>query len=89
MSVITLPNLDPKNATALFDKVVGLSREITGSVLQKDSWIEAGEAQQAKGAERLKALREQAKAEVHNQKARLHEQKASAQGSRQRAAAES
>ena len=49
MSMLTMPNLDPKNATALLDKVVGLSREITGHVLQKDRWIEAGEAQQHKG----------------------------------------
>lgn len=80
------PNIDPKNATALIDKVVGLNREIVGHVLQKKSWIEAGEAQQAKGTEKLRALREQAKADVHASKARGHEEKATAQNQKQRAA---
>lgn len=80
------PNIDPKNLTALIDKVVGLNREVVGHVLQKKSWIEAGEAQQAKGTEKLRALREQAKADMHSSKARVHEEKASGQNQRQRAA---
>lgn len=83
---MALPNMDPKNATALLDKVVGLSREITGRVWQKESWIAAGEAQQNKATEKLRALQEQAKAELHSSKARLHEKKATVQDQKQRAA---
>lgn len=82
-----VPHIDPKNATALVDKVVGLGREITGEFLNRKSWVEAGEAQQAKGTEKLKALREQVKAEMHGAKARAHEQKANAHDQKQRAAA--
>ena len=70
-----IPRIDPKDATGLFDKVVGLGKEVVGEVFDKQRLIEAGEAQQAKGTERLKAVREQTKADAHQAKARTYEQR--------------
>ena len=43
-----IPRIDPKDATGLVDKVVGLGKEITGEFFDRTRLIEAGEAQQAK-----------------------------------------
>jgi uncharacterized protein YjbJ (UPF0337 family) len=67
--VMRIPRVDPKDAAGLTDKVIGLGKEIVGEVLDQNSLIEAGEAQQAKGTEKLKALRQQAKADAHRAKA--------------------
>jgi uncharacterized protein YjbJ (UPF0337 family) len=75
MATIRIPRIDPKDATGLFDKVVGLTKEVAGEVLDNTRLIEAGEAQQAKGTEKLKAVREQAKAEAHKAKAKTFEQR--------------
>jgi uncharacterized protein YjbJ (UPF0337 family) len=64
-----IPRIDPKDATGLFDKVVGLGKEVFGEVFDEQRLVEAGEAQQAKGTEKLKAIREQAKADGHKAKA--------------------
>lgn len=64
-----IPRVDPKDATGLFDKVVGLGKEIAGEVFDEPSLIKSGEAQQAKGTEKLKAIREQTKADAHKAKA--------------------
>jgi uncharacterized protein YjbJ (UPF0337 family) len=64
-----IPRIDPKDATGLFDKVIGLGKEVFGEVFDEQRFIEAGEAQQAKGTEKLKAIREQAKADAHKAKA--------------------
>ena len=70
-----IPRVDAKDATGLFDKVIGLGKEITGEVFDHESLIEAGEAQQAKGTEKLKAIRQQAKADAHKSKAKTYESK--------------
>ena len=70
-----IPRVDPKDATGLIDKVVGLGKEITGELYDRSSLIESGEAQQAKGTEKLKAVREQAKADAHKAKASTYEAK--------------
>ena len=70
-----IPRVDPKDATGLIDKVVGLGKEITGEIFDRENLIEAGEAQQAKGTEKLKAIREQAKADAHKTKAKAYESK--------------
>ncbi|MBV9097694.1 MAG: hypothetical protein JO079_06530 [Frankiaceae bacterium] len=70
-----IPRIDPKDATGLYDKVVGLGKEVVGEVLDQQRLIEAGEAQQAKGTEKLKAIREQAKADAHKAKASTYEQR--------------
>ena len=64
-----IPRIDPKDATGLIDKVVGLGKEVFGEVFDQQRLIDAGEAQQAKGTEKLKAIREQAKADAHKAKA--------------------
>jgi uncharacterized protein YjbJ (UPF0337 family) len=75
-----IPRIDPKDATGLFDKVVGLGKEVFGEVFDEKRLIEAGEAQQAKGTEKLKAIREQAKADAHKAKAKtLDERERAAQ----------
>ena len=75
-----IPRIDPKDATGLIDKVVGLGKEVFGEVFDEQRLIDAGEAQQAKGTEKLKAIREQAKAEGHKAKARtLNERERAAQ----------
>jgi uncharacterized protein YjbJ (UPF0337 family) len=70
-----IPRVDPKDATGLFDKVVGLGKEITGEIFDRKNLIEAGEAQQAKGTEKLKAIREQTKADAHKAKAQAYDAK--------------
>jgi uncharacterized protein YjbJ (UPF0337 family) len=64
-----IPRVDAKDATGLIDKVVGLGKEITGEIFDQQRLIAAGEAQQAKGSEKLKAIREQTKADAHKAKA--------------------
>jgi len=70
-----IPRIDPKDATGLFDKVVGLGKELVGEVFDEDRLIKSGEAQQAKGTEKLKAVREQAKADAHKAKAKTYDQR--------------
>src|SRR5437764_955491 len=60
-----IPRIDPKDATGLFDKVVGLGKEVFGEAFDERRLIEAGEAQQAKGTgTRVEGRDAHAKAEV-------------------------
>jgi uncharacterized protein YjbJ (UPF0337 family) len=68
-----IPRIDSKDALGLFDKVAGLGKEILGVVVDDDRLITAGEAQQDKGSEKLKAIRDQAKADAHRAKAQAHD----------------
>ncbi|HWB67496.1 MAG TPA: hypothetical protein VG708_11795 [Mycobacteriales bacterium] len=68
-----IPRIETDNATGLIDKFIGLGKEVVGEVFDNQRLIEAGEAQQGKGIEKLKALRKQAKARSHEQNARSHE----------------
>jgi uncharacterized protein YjbJ (UPF0337 family) len=70
-----IPRIDPKDATGLFDKVVGLGKEVVGEVFDEQRLVDAGEAQQARGTEKLKAIREQTKADAHKAKARTLDQR--------------
>jgi uncharacterized protein YjbJ (UPF0337 family) len=74
-----VPRIDPKNALGLLDKVVGLGKEILGTVTGRDRIAKAGQVQQEKGSERIKAVRAEVKAETH-------ETKAAAAGQAQKAA---
>lgn len=74
-----IPRIDRKNALGLLDKVVGLGKEIVGTVIDRDHLAKAGQVQQDKGSERIKAVR----AELD---ARKHRMKASTAGQAQRAA---
>jgi uncharacterized protein YjbJ (UPF0337 family) len=64
-----IPRIDPKNAAGLVDKVVGLGKEIVGTVTNRDNLTKAGQVQQEKGAERLKAVKAALQADSHQTKA--------------------
>lgn len=70
---VQIPRIDPKNAVGLLDKVVGLGKEITGTVIGNDRITDAGQVQQDKGTERLKAIKAQAKAESYSGRAAASE----------------
>lgn len=63
-----IPRIDSKNALGLLSKVIGLGKEIAGSVIGNDRLAKAGQVQQDKGTERLKAVRDQAQASKHETK---------------------
>lgn len=64
-----VPRIDPKNALGLVDKIVGLGKEIFGTVANQERLKKAGQIQQEKGTERLKAVQAQFEAEAHESKA--------------------
>ena len=64
-----IPRIDPNNAYGLADKVVGLGKEIVGTLTNRDQLRKAGQVQQEKGTERLKAIQAEARAEAHEAKA--------------------
>jgi uncharacterized protein YjbJ (UPF0337 family) len=78
---VQLGTIDVNKLRGIGDKAVGLSKELIGAVTGNDALQEAGEAQQEKAAERLRALRSEVKAEAKEAKADVLEQ-------RQRAAAD-
>ena len=63
-----IPRIDGKNALGLVSKIVGLGKEIAGSVTGNSRLREAGQVQQDKGTERLKAIRAEAEAKKHQVK---------------------
>jgi uncharacterized protein YjbJ (UPF0337 family) len=65
-----IPRIDPKNVLGLVDKVVGLGKEILGSITGQDRLSKAGQVQQEKGTERLKAVQAEADAKAHQAKAK-------------------
>ena len=71
---LQIPRIDPKNAAGLLDKVVGLGKEIAGSVTGNSRLREAGQVQQDKGTERLKAIQSELEAKSHKAKAATAEQ---------------
>lgn len=69
-----IPRIDPKNAAGLADKVVGLAKEVVGTLTNQDRLRKAGQVQQDKGTERLKAVQAQARADGHEAQATAAEQ---------------
>ena len=67
--------MDLKHVRGLTDKGLGLGKEVLGSVIGNQRWVDEGEAQQARGSEDLKALRAQAEADKHKAKAKAAESK--------------
>jgi uncharacterized protein YjbJ (UPF0337 family) len=67
--------IDPEKLRGIVDKVFGLTKEIVGEVVGNSRLQKEGEAQQAKGTERLKALRKQFEAQAKEAKADVYEQK--------------
>jgi uncharacterized protein YjbJ (UPF0337 family) len=66
---VQIPRIDPKNAVGLFDKVIGLGKEILGTVTNQDRLKKAGQVQQEKGTERMKAVQSEVEAQGHKTKA--------------------
>jgi uncharacterized protein YjbJ (UPF0337 family) len=64
-----ISRIDPKNLLGLVDKVVGLGKEIVGSLLGEDRLTKAGQVQQEKGSERIKAVQAELGAQAHGTKA--------------------
>ena len=64
-----IPRIDAKNLQGLLDKVIGLGKEIVGSVFDNDSLTQAGQVQQEKASERIKALKAEVRADAHEAKA--------------------
>jgi hypothetical protein len=65
-----IPRIGGKNALGLMDKVVGLGKEIAGTIAGRDRLAKAGQVQQDKGTERIKAVRAEMDAKKHQTKAR-------------------
>jgi uncharacterized protein YjbJ (UPF0337 family) len=74
-----IARIDPKNAKGLVDKVVGLGKEIVGTLTNSERLEKAGQVQQEEAAERIKSIKAELRADVH-------EAKASAAGRAQRSA---
>lgn len=66
---MNIPRIETRNAAGLIDKVVGLGKEIVGTLAGRDRLARAGQVQQDKGAERIKAIRAELRAETHQAKA--------------------
>lgn len=64
-----IPRIDTRNVLGLLDKVIGLGKEVAGSVVGNGRLRKAGQTQQDKGTERLKAVEAQLRAEKHEVKA--------------------
>ena len=69
-----IPRIDIKNALGLIDKIAGLGKEIVGSVVGNDRLEKAGQVQQDKGSERLKAVKAATSARKHEAKATAAQQ---------------
>ena len=65
--------LDTNKLRGLGDKVVGLTKEVVGTVVGNDRLARAGEEQQSKGTETLKALRKEVEAARKRREADAHE----------------
>ena len=64
-----IPRIEPRNALGLLDKVIGLGKEIAGSLTGQQRLTKAGQVQQDKGTERIKAVQAELAAKVHQSKA--------------------
>lgn len=64
-----IPRIDPKNVLGLVDKVVGLGKEILGTLTGQDRLARAGQVQQEKATERLKAIKSEVAADAHKTQA--------------------
>ena len=69
-----VPRIDPKNALGLVDKIVGLGKEIVGTLTGSNRLAKAGQVQQDKGTERIKAVTAEVQAQQHKARAKSAEQ---------------
>src|SRR3954470_16941707 len=68
-AVMQIPRIDPKNVLGLADKMIGLGKEIVGTVTNRGQLSKAGQVQQEKGTERVKAVQSETKAKAHKARA--------------------
>lgn len=66
---MAVQRIERESLLGLFDKVVGLSKEIVGTLAGQENLAKAGRVQQQKGTERLKAVKAEVEAEAHDAKA--------------------
>lgn len=67
--------IDLNKLRGVADKSIGLGKELVGTVVGSERMAEAGEAQQDKATEKLRALRKEAKAEAKEAKAEASERR--------------
>ena len=67
--------IDVNKLKGIGDKAVGLSKELVGTITGNERMQEAGEAQQEKATETLRALKAEAKAQAKDAKADMLEQR--------------
>lgn len=67
--------IDLNKLRGVADKAIGLGKETVGTLIGNDRLAEAGEAQQERATEQLKALRKEAEAQKLEAKADAHEQR--------------
>ena len=67
--------IDLNKLRGLSDKAVGLYKEMLGTLFGNERLTTAGEAQQERATEQLRALRSEMKAQAKEAKAELFEQK--------------
>lgn len=67
--------IDLNKLRGVADKAVGLGKETLGTLLGNDRLAEAGEAQQDRAREQLKALRKEAKAQKLEAEAEVQEKR--------------
>ena len=65
--------IDLNKLRGVADKAIGLGKETFGTLIGNERWAEAGEAQQERATEQLKALRKEAKAQKLEAEADAHE----------------
>ena len=70
-----IPHISPKNASGLFDKVLGLGREVAGTLFDNGSVKKAGQIQQEKGTEKLKAVESELDAQRYDAQAKAAQTK--------------
>ena len=70
-----LGSIDLNKLRGVGDKAVGLGKELVGTLTGNDRMQKAGEAQQERATEELRALRAEVKAEQKDAKAEMLEQR--------------
>jgi uncharacterized protein YjbJ (UPF0337 family) len=78
---VQLGSIDLNKLRGIGDKAVGLSKELLGTLTANERLQDAGEAQQERATEELRALRAELKAEQKDAKADVLEQRQKAAAS--------
>ncbi|CAN5560814.1 hypothetical protein BH20ACT2_BH20ACT2_13520 [soil metagenome] len=68
-----IAHIDLSQFRGISDKVVGLGKELTGTLLGRDGLQEAGQAQQERGTKELEALKAEAEAQKERAEAKTQE----------------